>query len=204
MHLGGGEYGVYTPKYTLYHVRHTLHYLSTKPPTFWTVYASESVEDSIGEHGITQSLTVTRLWARWLANCGLISSRGRGSPFLQSVRTYPGFYPGCMQFVSAALPSTVKYSSITPLSAEVKNRMRLTSTSPYSFTAWYLVIFFALIKRSFFLTCIQGDSMLTSLNPYPTAFPYGNGMVLHFYQQQESSTTKTVHKVINKGLKTYI
>ena len=33
---------------------------------------------------------------------------------------------------------------------------------------------------------------------------YGNGMVLHFYQQQESSTTKTVHKVINKGLKTYV
>jgi len=43
-----------------------------------------------------------------------------------------------------------------------------------------------------------------SLNPYPTAFPYGNGMVLHFYQEQESSTTKTVHKVINKGLKTYV
>ena len=43
-----------------------------------------------------------------------------------------------------------------------------------------------------------------SFNPYPTAFPYGNGMVLHFYQQQESSTTKTVHKVINKGLKTYV
>ena len=41
-------------------------------------------------------------------------------------------------------------------------------------------------------------------NPYPTAFPYGNGMVLHFYQQQESSTTKTVHKAINKGLKTYV
>ena len=40
--------------------------------------------------------------------------------------------------------------------------------------------------------------------PYPTAFPYGNGMVLHFYQQQESSTTKSVHKVINKGLKTYV
>ena len=44
----------------------------------------------------------------------------------------------------------------------------------------------------------------TGFNPYPTAFPYGNGMVLHFYQQQESSTTKTVHKVINKGLKTYV
>ena len=43
-----------------------------------------------------------------------------------------------------------------------------------------------------------------SFNPYPTAFPYGNGMVLHFYQQQESSTTKTVHKVINKGFKTYV
>ena len=42
------------------------------------------------------------------------------------------------------------------------------------------------------------------INPYPTAFPYGNGMVLHFYQQQESSTTKTVHKVIKKGLKTYV
>ena len=39
------------------------------------------------------------------------------------------------------------------------------------------------------------------LNPYPTAFPYGNGMVLHFYQQQESSTTKTVHKVITRDLK---
>ena len=51
------------------------------------------------------------------------------------------------------------------------------------------------------------DVMVTEeyrVNPYPTAFPYGNGMVLHFYQQQESSTTKTVHKVINKGLKAYV
>ena len=45
---------------------------------------------------------------------------------------------------------------------------------------------------------------LVYINPYPTAFPYGNGMVLHFYQQQESSTTKTVHKVIKKGLKMYV
>ena len=45
---------------------------------------------------------------------------------------------------------------------------------------------------------------LQFINPYTMAFPYGNGMVLHFYQQQESSTTKTVHKVINKGLKTYV
>ena len=47
-------------------------------------------------------------------------------------------------------------------------------------------------------------SVSAIFNPYPTAFPNGNGMVLHFYQQQESSMTKTVHKVINKGLKTYV
>ena len=56
--------------------------------------------------------------------------------------------------------------------------------------------------------CIRAEERkrrsLHNVNPYPTAFPYGNGMVLHFYQQQESSTTKTVHKVINKGLKTYV
>ena len=51
---------------------------------------------------------------------------------------------------------------------------------------------------------LYGRRQKCSLNPYPTAFPYGNGMVLHLYQQQESSTTKTVHKVINKGLKTYV
>ena len=51
------------------------------------------------------------------------------------------------------------------------------------------------------MTCWK---LVTTFNPYPTAFPYGNGMVLHFYQQQESSTTKTVHKVINKGLKAYV
>ena len=38
-------------------------------------------------------------------------------------------------------------------------------------------------------------------NPYPTAFPYGNGMVLHFYQQQESSTTKTVTKSLTRDIK---
>ena len=48
------------------------------------------------------------------------------------------------------------------------------------------------------------SSIININNPYPTAFPYGNGMVLHFYQQQESSTTKIVHKVINTGLKTYV
>ena len=56
--------------------------------------------------------------------------------------------------------------------------------------------------------CVSYEAISTyeqvNFNPYPTAFPYGNGMVLHFYQQQESSTTKTVHKVINKRLKTYV
>ena len=50
----------------------------------------------------------------------------------------------------------------------------------------------------------QDATTFSFINPYPTAFPYGNGMVLHFYQQQESSTTKTVHKVINRGLKAYV
>ena len=50
----------------------------------------------------------------------------------------------------------------------------------------------------------DGEEWASDINPYPTAFPYGNGMVLHFYQQQESSTTKTVHRVINKGLKAYV
>ena len=52
--------------------------------------------------------------------------------------------------------------------------------------------------------CFHIRTVHLDINPYPTAFPYGNGMVLHFYQQQESSTTKTVHKVINKGLKAYV
>ena len=54
------------------------------------------------------------------------------------------------------------------------------------------------------LTSTEEAEMFSNFNPYPTAFPYGNGMVLHFYQQQESSTTKTVHRVINKRLKAYV
>ena len=60
------------------------------------------------------------------------------------------------------------------------------------------------IQRGKFSKYTNNQQMHFNINPYPTAFPYGNGMVLHFYQQQESSTTKTVHKVINKGLKTYL
>ena len=66
---------------------------------------------------------------------------------------------------------------------------------------------FQIRNCSFYLSApsdTKSPEMCMLINPYPTAFPYGNGMVLHFYQQQESSTTKTVHKVINKGLKTYV
>ena len=75
---------------------------------------------------------------------------------------------------------------------------------------FFCTFFFKLRKskvRKFGSACILGFNVFSGyygLNPYPMAFPYGNGMVLHFYQQQESSTTKTVHKVINKGLKAYV
>ena len=71
----------------------------------------------------------------------------------------------------------------------------------------FVIFYFCFLLSFFFYTCPFIFCIYTSstdINPYPTAFPYGNGMVLHFYQQQEGSTTKTVHKVINKGLKTYV
>ena len=78
-------------------------------------------------------------------------------------------------------------------------------------TAYLLVIKISLChsihkKQKSFETTTQAtrNEKNVGINPYPTAFPYGNGMVLHFYQQQDSSTTKTVHKIINKGLKTYV
>ena len=63
---------------------------------------------------------------------------------------------------------------------------------------------FLCLRGLFLLDISMLVNKLWGNNPYPTAFPYGNGMVLHLYQQQESSMTKTVHKVINKGLKTYV
>ena len=82
----------------------------------------------------------------------------------------------------------------------------LSVLSPNSFLHQILILF-TLLKRLVSEIVYVEESMLFPAafnNPYPTAFPYGNGMVLHFYQQQESSTTKTVHKVINKGLKAYV
>ena len=77
----------------------------------------------------------------------------------------------------------------------------------YMFLSSSVVSQVAVIQISPFISSLSHpaiESRCFWFNPYPTAFPYGNGMVLHFYQQQESSTTKTVHKVINKGLKTYV
>ena len=59
-------------------------------------------------------------------------------------------------------------------------------------------------ERAELCNSIHENVFYVYINPYPTAFPYGNGTVLHFYQQQDSSMTKTVYKVINKGLKTYV
>ena len=73
---------------------------------------------------------------------------------------------------------------------------------PYSQVTCFCVLSITTGSRSMKSGCLT--VVIRNLNPYPTAFPYGNGMVLHFYQQQESSTTKTVHKVINKRLKTYV
>ena len=91
---------------------------------------------------------------------------------------------------------------------------RLEVPSPTSLTIMSPVLHEKLKVTQFvkkFFKCYGSRSLsdiirgnIEYINPYPTAFPYGNGMVLHFYQQQESSTTKTVHKVINKGLKAYV
>ena len=53
---------------------------------------------------------------------------------------------------------------------------------------------------------IQKRAFLLKQINYPLSYsvPVRERMVLHFYQQQESSTTKTVHKVINRGLKAYV
>ena len=75
----------------------------------------------------------------------------------------------------------------------------------WNMTSCSLVRLVEIFGRKVLLTKeIEHSFRILDFNPYPTAFPYGNGMVLHFYRQQESSTTKTVHKVINKRLKDYV
>ena len=88
-----------------------------------------------------------------------------------------------------------------------RNLGALTSWNPQGLYRDCFIFYFTGVSRTLFsLVALRNFFMayVTAFNPYPTAFPYGNGMVVHFYQQQESSTTKTVHKVINKGLKAYV
>ena len=47
----------------------------------------------------------------------------------------------------------------------------------------------------------QKHIALFVLNPYPTAFPYGNGMVLHFYQQKRAARPKLYTKSLTRDLK---
>ena len=100
--------------------------------------------------------------------------------------------------------TTVQVSTRWQLSNRWQYGMVCSEWPVDGINAWFVPeVTSALISaREFYITCRTASRAYN--NPYPTAFPYGNGMVLHFYQQQESSTTKTVHKVINKGLKTYV
>ena len=43
--------------------------------------------------------------------------------------------------------------------------------------------------------------MVTTINPYPTAFPYGNGMVLHFYSNKRAARPKLYTKSLTRDLK---
>ena len=94
--------------------------------------------------------------------------------------------------------STSKWSTYFTMSEEYyKAYFVVIQQLMASLKIWNLILAFACFN-------ITGWWCVKCVNPYPMAFLYGNGMVLHFYKQQESSTTKTVHKVINKGLKAYV
>ena len=94
--------------------------------------------------------------------------------------------------ISAWRKHLITYGNVQMLTC-FKNSIRCPIKKTYDEEQW------SCLPELQFLLLFQNTN-----NPYPTAFPYRNGMVLHFYQQQESNTTKTVHKVINKGLKTYV
>ena len=120
---------------------------------------------------------------------------------IQGKETY--FYkycPGTFGYILVYC-SNNKGSYMFPLQISHHQAIYVRSIKGNHIPAVYILLKM-IIWRYLSLTCT--GIWLLHVNPYPTAFPYGNGMVLHFYQQQESSTTKTVHKVINKGLKTYV
>ena len=115
----------------------------------------------------------------------------------------------CIHF-KRALAEVCSKNSSQFTSTEALKEFHQFNFERYSALKFFPELFKSVVICSYLGLTSDGDIRRVTrmqyiyINPYPTAFPYGNGMVLHFYQQQESSTTKTVHKVINKGLKTYI
>jgi hypothetical protein len=89
------------------------------------------------------------------------------------------------------------------INLDLKTNIKQNSLNGIKIDSFLLLTLFVLYTRARCYSTAQRPHILL-LNPYHTAFPYGNGMVLHFYQQQQSSRTKTAHKVINKGLKAYV
>ena len=117
---------------------------------------------------------------------------------LDPVSTYLQHVVGAVQGLLHSCPSLCPFSLFSSRNISMYFRQRR------DIWKFWIHPFAILPSAALFIHCFRSLCLDLFINPYPTAFPYGNGMVLHFYQQQESSTTKTVHKVINKGLKTYV
>jgi len=73
-----------------------------------------------------------------------------------------------------------KYHVFGPLKIAVSGR-HSTSDQRVKLVHELLVSEPKLLLMSSYKSLWSGE--LRAFNPYPTAFPYGNGMVLHFYQQ---------------------
>ena len=127
------------------------------------------------------------------------------------VRTTDHKAPRCVVLLTPVLGHNIFFSTLfsNTLSLSSSLNVRAQVSHPHKTTGKIIVLYiliciFLVSKLTDEIFSTEWEQASIDFNPYPTAFPYGNGMVLHFYQQQESSTTKTVHKVINKGLKTYV
>ena len=110
----------------------------------------------------------------------------------------------CLSLMALYLTTFKRYKYLfRKVATSILLSVRIVTKLLYFSKTFYPILFQNAVAAVAVMSLLKIRSVYR-LNPYPTAFPYGNGMVLHFYQQQESSTTKTVHKVINKGLKTYV
>ena len=112
-----------------------------------------------------------------------------------------------LNYTDMVKPKYIKKNNLSQCQAS--NQSPETWHSPpyvLTHTTWILDFHvpITLPNQSIYISYSLTPKFFAGINPYPTAFPYGNGRVLHFYHQQESSTTKAVHKVINKGLKAYV